>query len=76
MICGLHLLDDKLSWAILDVFIGDLEFCMGEFFTHFPVGNLFVFLELKPKCFVLFCFVCICAAEASTKLRLLIGGVP
>lgn len=70
----LHLLDDKLSWAILDTFIGYLEFCVGEFFTRFPVGNSFVFLELKLSCF--FFFFSVCTAEASTKPRLLIGGAP
>lgn len=32
---GLHFFDAKLSWTIFAMLIGDLEFCVGEWFSCF-----------------------------------------
>lgn len=40
---GLHFFDAKLSWTIFAMLIGDWEFCVGELFSCFPLGDSFFF---------------------------------
>lgn len=46
---GLHFFHARLSWTIFDMFIGDLECCVGVSFSCFPLGDSFVSLDLGAE---------------------------